>query len=102
MPEAKIVADTIKVVSLTLSPRAADTTKGTATIPAKAAKICCRAKMIDTPKGGTSSILYLSHPILFVFPYHFLLPLPCIFSSSILVFKKQKTPHQKIIWLGSI
>ncbi len=45
-------------VSSTLSLSAPATTSGTAIIPAKAARICCKANTIDTPTGALSSILY--------------------------------------------
>lgn len=64
IPDAKIVAPTIRVVCSTLSFKAAQTTRGTAIIPAKAASICCRASRIDTPIGGIDSIEYLSSSLL--------------------------------------
>ena len=60
IPDANIVAATIRLVCSTLSFKAVQTTRGTAIIPAKAASICCRASRIDTPIGGTASIEYLS------------------------------------------
>ena len=58
-PATKSVVLTMKVLSSRERPRALLTTSGTATIPAKAARICWSARAIDRKKVGLSLTRYL-------------------------------------------